>query len=156
MSYYILSLRYSWCVRSLYLVLLAYNFIKTNTFPLFTRHRVAGRPFNIPLMYSLVLWNNFQKKKKKNWTLLSTSTFEKRSKLHYRSSFKQLYFCLKTHYRSSFKQLYFCLKTLNPLIKCCLQVNFIELCFVWRFVKFEVKNLYDSRAKDYLICSNFI
>ena len=32
------------------------NFIKTDTFPLFTMHRVAGRPFNIPLMY------NFQKK----------------------------------------------------------------------------------------------
>ena len=38
------------------------NFIKTNTFPLFTRHRVACRPFNIPSMYSLVLWSNFSKK----------------------------------------------------------------------------------------------
>ena len=32
-----------------------------DSFPPFTRHRVAGRPLNIPLMYSLLLWNNFQK-----------------------------------------------------------------------------------------------
>ena len=32
-----------------------------DSFPPFTRHRVASRPFNIPLMYSLVFWNNFQK-----------------------------------------------------------------------------------------------
>ena len=42
-----------------------FNFIKTDTFPLFTRHIVAGQPFNIPLMYSPVLWNKFLKRKKK-------------------------------------------------------------------------------------------
>ena len=31
--------------------------------PLFTKHRVAGRPPNIPLMYNLVLWNRFLIKK---------------------------------------------------------------------------------------------
>ena len=43
------------------------NFIKTNRLPLFTKHRVAGRPPDIPLMYNLVLWNNFQTKKNCLW-----------------------------------------------------------------------------------------
>ena len=38
------------------------NLIRTDAFPLFTKHRVAGLPFNIPLMYNRVLWNNFLKK----------------------------------------------------------------------------------------------
>ena len=37
-------------------------FIRTNTFQLFTEHRVATQPLNIPLMYNLVLENNFLKK----------------------------------------------------------------------------------------------
>ena len=39
------------------------NFIRTNTLQLFTKHRVAGQLLNIPLMYNLVLWNNFLEKK---------------------------------------------------------------------------------------------
>ena len=40
------------------------NFIRTaDTFPLFTKHRVAGQPLYIPLMYNLALWNNFLIKK---------------------------------------------------------------------------------------------
>ena len=39
------------------------NFIRTDTYPLFTKHRVAGQPLNIPLMYNLVLWDNFLIKK---------------------------------------------------------------------------------------------
>ena len=31
----------------------------TSNQKLHTKHWVAGRPFNIPLMYILVLWNNF-------------------------------------------------------------------------------------------------
>ena len=39
------------------------DLIRTVTFPLFTKHRVAGQLFNIPLMYNLILWNNFLTKK---------------------------------------------------------------------------------------------
>ena len=34
----------------------------TSNQKLHTKHRVAGLPFNIPLMYILALWNNFLKK----------------------------------------------------------------------------------------------
>ena len=37
------------------------NFMKTDTFQLFTMHRVAGRLFNIPLMYDLELLNKIKK-----------------------------------------------------------------------------------------------
>ena len=39
------------------------NFIKTDTFQLFTKHEIAGRLFNIPLVYDLALWNRFLIKK---------------------------------------------------------------------------------------------
>ena len=42
-----------------------YIFIKTDTLQLFAKHRIAGRLYNIPLMYVLVLWNSFLIKKKK-------------------------------------------------------------------------------------------
>ena len=38
---------------------LIWNFAKNDTLPLFTKHRAAGRPPNIPIMYNLVLWNRF-------------------------------------------------------------------------------------------------
>ena len=41
------------------------NFIRTDTYPLFTKHRVAGQLLNIPLMHNLVLWDNFLIKKEK-------------------------------------------------------------------------------------------
>ena len=40
------------------------NSIKTDTFQLFTKHRIAGGLFNIPLMYDPVLWNRFLIEKK--------------------------------------------------------------------------------------------
>ena len=39
------------------------EFRRTDTFPLFTKHRVAGQPFKIPLMFNFILWNNFLIKK---------------------------------------------------------------------------------------------
>ena len=35
------------------------NFIKTDTFQLFTEHKTAGRLFSIPLMYDPLLWKRF-------------------------------------------------------------------------------------------------
>ena len=40
------------------------NHIKTDTLQLLAKHRIAGRLYNISLMYDLVLWNRFLKKKK--------------------------------------------------------------------------------------------
>ena len=42
-------------------------------FPLFIKHRVAGQPFKIPLMYNPILWNNFLIKKLT--LLLNSPTF---------------------------------------------------------------------------------
>ena len=39
------------------------NFKRTDTFPLITKQRVAGQLLNIPLMYNLVLFENFLIKK---------------------------------------------------------------------------------------------
>ena len=50
------------------------NFKRTVTFPLFTKHRVAGQPFNIPLMFNLVLWNNFLIKN--GWTWRTFTCFQ--------------------------------------------------------------------------------
>ena len=50
------------------------EFIRTDAFPIFTKHRVAGQPSNIPLMYNLILWNNFHIKNT-NYKCLSFTEF---------------------------------------------------------------------------------
>ena len=84
--------KYSFIVWMYFGIMNSWNwieFIRTDTFPLFTKHRVAGQPFNIPLMHNLVLWNNFLIIKIMKGIILSFKV-----KVVYPSSFK---FCF---YRS--------------------------------------------------------